>query len=383
MAINYFNLSRLFVMFLVYLSTIYGFTNHVILLAIPILIFNINNLKITYDNEVSFLLILLISLVSVGNNLYYTALIGDMPSVPYMPLMILSFFIAQFFDRKIMRYMLVLIVLEVAVAFIEYVLGITSIFKGNPNYAEFSSAALYYRKVAGLSDSSSVLSYKVLIGIFIVHLLDLKPTNKKILYSVMMAGVVFSFNRTVVISSLLFFLFLNFSYLRELAKKPIFFISILLVIVAGLVFIFPSASEYLVTQLSRGDVSKGVDLSSRSYIWYEYWKIIKESPFLGTGSYKMFVTIPVEGYEGHPFHAHNSVLMLLATQGMIISSIVFFLICINVNKKNAIYILSIFIYSMAQYGVFWGVSFLDVMIFYFLFDSSFRCSKRKMRINSL
>ncbi|WP_022941174.1 O-antigen ligase family protein [Psychromonas hadalis] len=379
---NISNFSRLSILFLVYLSTLYGFTNHVILLTVPIIILNLNKLKITSNTEISFLIILMISFVSIGNNLHYTSVSGEMLGIPYIPLILLSFFIAQFFNEKVMKYLLVLIALEIAVAFIEYTLGITSIFKGNPNYAEFSGQALYYRKVAGLSDSSSVLSYKALIGLFIVHFSNLRANHKKILYAVMVAGVVFSFNRTVIISALLFLLFVNFAYIKSFSKKPLVLMSILFALVVSVIFVFPLASEYLMTQLSRGDASRGVDLSSRSYIWFEYWQLIKESPLFGSGSYKVFVTIPVTGYEGHPFHAHNSVLMLLATQGIIISTLYFILIAINVTKRNFIYIASIFIYSMAQYGVFWGISFLDVMLFYFLFDPLFKIQKGRMRANN-
>jgi len=191
----------------------------------------------------------------------------------------------------------------------------------------------------------------------------------------MIAGIIFTFNRTVIISGLIFLVFVNIGYIKKYAKKPIVLLAIFSISLSLAIYFIPIASDYLMAQLSRGDASKGVDLSSRGLIWVEYFHLIKESPLFGSGSYKVFVTIPESGYEGHPFHAHNSVIMLLATQGGIISLLHFILIAINVTKKNVIFIMSLFVYSMAQYGVFWGISFLDIFLFYFLFDSRFHQGK--------
>lgn len=367
--------NKLSMLSLVYLSTLYSFTNHVLLFSVIFIIINVGRLKLNSNNQMSFVIILVISVISIGNNFWYTSVSGNAPSLPFLPLMILSFFIVQFFDERIMKWLLWLIVIEIFIAAIEYILGVSSIFKNNPNYFEFSNEALYYRKVAGLSDSSSVLSYKVMTGLFITHFINVNKNYKKTLYIIMIAGIIFSFNRTVIVSSLLFLIVINYRYIKSFASKPLVFISIIFLLCLSGILIFPMASEYLMLQFARGDVSKGVDLSSRSYIWIEYWKLISQSPFFGSGSYKTFVTIPEVGYEGHPFHAHNSFLMLLSTQGVFISILMGVLILINMNRKNIIYIVAIFIYSMAQYGVFWGVSFLDIMLFCFLFNSIFKTER--------
>lgn len=367
--------NKLSMLSLVYLSTLYSFTNHVLLFSVILIVMNLGKLKLNSNDQISFLIILVISVISIGNNLWYTSISGYAPSLPFLPLMLLSFFTVQFFDERIMKWLLWLIVIEIFIAAIEYILGVSSVFKNNPNYFEFSNEALYYRKVAGLSDSSSVLSYKVMIGLFITHFINISKSYKKILYIIMIGGIIFSFNRTVIVSSLLFLIVINYRYIKSFASKPLVFILIVFLLLLSGILIFPMASEYLMLQFARGDVNKGVDLSSRSYIWIEYWKLIGQSPFFGSGSYKTFVTIPEVGYEGHPFHAHNSFLMFISTQGVIISILMAILILININRKNIIYIVAIFIYSMAQYGVFWGVSFLDIILFCFLFNPIFKTER--------
>jgi hypothetical protein len=39
----------------------------------------------------------------------------------------------------------------------------------------------------------------------------------------------------------------------------------------------------------------------------------------------------------------------------------------NITKKNAIFVLLIIVYSLFQYGIFWGISLLDIIFFQILF----------------
>lgn len=357
---------RFLVIFIIYLSTIYGFTNHIILFTIPIVLVSHSKIIFLKSEQMSLALLFFMSVLSIINNYIYIINVGETPSLPYIPAIVISFFLVKFINHDMLKIVLIFIFIELMFAGYEYSLGVSSIFKNNPNYFEFSREALYYRKVSGLSGSSSVLSYKFLVGLFIVRLLNVGNALKLLLYFMLSCGIIFSFNRTVVLTGVMFFIIVFVSYLVSKKKEIISLFSLLYLIFIVSAFFIPKIINYLIVQFSRGDVSHGVDLSSRTYIWNKYLDIISSNFFFGTGSYKEFVTISVKGYYNHPFHAHNSILMMLSSHGLIISLLLLVFVLINVNRENFIYIFLFFVYSMTQYGIFWGVSFLDVFFLFFL-----------------
>ena len=113
----------------------------------------------------------------------------------------------------------------------------------------------------------------------------------------------------------------------------------------------------LVFQFTRG--SGGVELSGRSEIWTFFLLFISDNFIFGNGSVKLYA-------EGG-MHAHNSFLQLLANNGIVLSFLYIAWLGININKNNFIYVISILIFSTAQYGVFWGTSVMDITLFLLLF----------------
>src|SRR5690606_6981383 len=84
--------------------------------------------------------------------------------------------------------------------------------------------------------------------------------------------------------------------------------------------------------------------------------------FFGNGSYKLWMNI-----NGELFHGHNSFLQTFASHGIVIGLVFVYFVFRNMNRYNYYYLIPILTLSMFQYVIFWGVSFMDLMFFYFLF----------------
>src|SRR5690606_32047501 len=104
-----------------------------------------------------------------------------------------------------------------------------------------------------------------------------------------------------------------------------------------------------------------------------YYQFLAENPFFGNGSYKLWMNI-----NGEIFHGHNSFLQTFATNGIVIGLLFIYLIFRNLNKYNYFYIVPIIVLSLFQYVIFWGVSFMDLMFFYFLFTTRERLVEEKL-----
>jgi hypothetical protein len=68
-------------------------------------------------------------------------------------------------------------------------------------------------------------------------------------------------------------------------------------------------------------------------------------------------------------HAHNSFIELLATNGALLSGFFLMILVVMWKKHNFILLLTILLYSLFQYGIFWGFSFLDVIFMSFLLSN--------------
>ena len=71
-------------------------------------------------------------------------------------------------------------------------------------------------------------------------------------------------------------------------------------------------------------------------------------------------------HEGTLFHAHNSFVETLASNGIFIFLLYMFFVLKNLNRYNAKFVMPILVLSVLQYGIFWGISFLDIVFQYFL-----------------
>jgi len=114
--------------------------------------------------------------------------------------------------------------------------------------------------------------------------------------------------------------------------------------------------------MTRGMQGEAI-LSGRIEIWQKNREFIKHNFFWGNNSYKYYIN-----YYGAKAHAHNSYLQILATHGVAIFFLYLLLVFRNIRKDNYIYVIPILIYSLSQYGIFWGFSLTDIVLFIFLFS---------------
>ncbi len=278
---------------------------------------------------------------------------------PQFVLMPLSVFIASEFRKKDVKILAYLVAIEVIVAMAEYFLGVSTFFTGLEHYDVFEESGLLYNtRPLGLSNNSSVLAIKCLLVILLIDFYRLyEGIINKLLWVLILVGCYLTFGRTVFVALFAFFAIKGYMWFR--ADKPV--VDWFYTIVALVLFLVVSSqvildySEVILDQLTRN--TKKVDLSGREKIWEFYLNFIKENPWFGNGSHKVWYG---------EYHAHNSFLQLIATHGTAISLFYFLILAIYLNGKNFIYVLTILIYALFQFAIFWGVSIIDVIYFVFL-----------------
>ena len=356
---------------IIYSSTVFGFTNHLLmLLVVPLFIKRREVFKYERHEFQFLVLISFVALLSVVNNVIGFVFSGSI-SFPFFVFTIFSFICYKLIDRKVLCYILLFVCVELALAIVQYVFGVSSFSMIGQSYNEFTSDALYYRKSAGLSSSSSVLAYKILIAFIVSDYLidDGNGKRKIVLYAILVAGLYVTFNRTVIFSVLVFLAIAYSGFVLSFIKTRRGLFVMLPAVMLVMLFLVPLLYDFLALQFARGDASKGVDLSGRAFVWKDYIDFIIANPVLGNFSGKYISEISVPGYGLHQFHAHNSFLMLFSSQGILIGFMFLIVVLSKLNRFNFKYMMPLFVYSFAQYGMFWGLSFFDIFAFYFLMSS--------------
>lgn len=318
----------------------------------------------------NFLIILLIITLSIANNLAHTNLV-EKPTdyIPFLLLMIITLLASNHFTKKDSKILIYLITFESLVVILEASLGVSTIFTSLPNYREVGqSSLLYQNRPLGLSLNSSAIALKIFVAFLLItyH----KFHGKLITFSVIVLSIacVLTFNRTVIITLILFYALYYTFYIKELKfKKPYIAILGISLVLISLVLIFYSneISETILAQFSR---NKGkIELSGRDKIWKLFTDFIQQNFQIGNGSFKYKV---FPNNTDHSAHGHNSFLQVLATHGFYIFLLYIALIIKNLNKNNFIFVFGFILFSMAQYGVFWGISLMDIVFFKILFDTN-------------
>lgn len=316
----------------------------------------------------SYIIIGTIIILSFINN----QVIGSDPQypIPYNAVMLISILAACVFNKRDAKILVTLIALESIVTIIEGLLGITSIFP--ELYLKYSDSIelLYFRRSFGLSDNSSLIAAKILLAVLIMGFYKFRNIRNLLLYPIFLGGLIYSFNRTVILVVLIYlcyvllknlFLFLKKSKLTNTRIKKAIVISLLL---------FSSAGIGLLTYEFREDITKQFEghkssiTSGRDNIWKTYYDMIENSVLLGNHSNQT----RYGGEDNLKFHAHNSFIQCLADHGIIIFLLYISLIAININRRNWLYIGMLSLYSLTQYGFFWGVSLMDIVLYVFIFN---------------
>lgn len=306
---------------------------------------------------------------------------------------------------------IVFVLVETIVGLAEYLFNVRSFFMGTGDALSISSKELLYdSRVFGLSVNSSVFGLKVFIAFILLEAVKVSATLKFLMRIGLILGLLLSFNRTVIITVAVFYLLLFIVMLIRNRSKLLLFIRSnksfqVIALSLCLIIIFRHDISF---QLSRGDstenlssthaklicsdLPKGTDLkeideldldghftsfflrvtadintSGRKQIWLNFFEFIDKHFLFGNGSDKlMFLSINAKTGEIDQVHAHNSYIQLLATHGILLSSLFISMLVIWWRKKNLLVLVIIALYSMTQYGIFWGMSSLDIVFVLFL-----------------
>ena len=415
-----------------FFSTLF-FSNEYYYLLLPFAII-LFNLKRLYNFRVNFsknktvrnYIVLIIIYVSAS---YTNKLINGHPIISLkdyyasfllFPLLLFTASLLEF--KKVFKYFMYWVVLECLIAFTEYSFGVRSFFIENVASINKSSDFLYDHRVNGLSISSSVFALKLLVAVISIEFIRLNNWFKNLLKTILFIGILFSFNRALIISLLLFW-FILFAYhlFKKFELKNFISKGTNLILFAGVFIVFANHNILVemkkknpekkqlelkfkneTTALSFADISeaprtlyypqmkvgneldttavlnklfysstKGINTSGRTLIWMNYIQFIGEHKWFGFGSDKLlFKAIDQDEKKIKLIHAHNSFLQLLASNGIIISFLFLGILFFIWTKKNLLLLIPILLYSCFQYGIFWGFSLLDVFFFSILITNT-------------
>lgn len=295
--------------------------------------------------------------------------------VPYTILMLLSYFYSFQINKKHLSILIFLILIESIVVILEYAVGVNT-FIPQLNYLNESiglgTGDLYNTRPLGLSSNSSVVAIKIFLAFLLLDYLKLKSFKFQLFRMLFLIAMFLTFNRTILLVLLMYLflqnintykkIYLDFLYFKLLRNNQIKSIFGTFIIFSFIIFSVVYLDS-IISQFSRG--TNTVNLSGRDEIWAKFIDFIYSHFWFGNGSAKVYVD-----YYTHPIHAHNSFLQTLANNGIIIFLMFLSLIFMNTHRKNMIYIISMIMVSMFQYGVFWGISFMDIIFFVILFRTN-------------
>lgn len=331
-------------------------------LVVAVFIYILNNdLKISQKELLFFLLILGCSLAAIGLSIFYAqpldATSGSVTNwFPYLPMIMVSAIIAKSCSERVMKLIIVFILIEVFVGILEYLVGVRSFFVTSyGGVTEFGSTDyFYYNRVFGLSENSSAFAIKCLFAFCLIRLFQNNINRLFFLISigVISLGFLITFNRTVIVA-LLFAVFIFYG------KK--FYRSIWMFVFIGFsLILFVYNFDYIREQFFRG--KDGFDPSGRWNIFSAFFEFIAENTLFGNMGIKHWVMLG-----DRMFHAHNSYIEFLASNGIIISIFFLLSLLVVINKKSIVIVAPLLLLSVFQYGIFWGASFYDVVFFYVIF----------------
>lgn len=361
------NLTRLFLSILVYLPTLVLVPQAFIYIVISLIglvkwmtDLQFNKIK---KEDVFYILFLSISfLIYFVGKPYaivdYNKSINDF--IPYTLFIVTTIKFSGILDQKIIRFILIIIIIESLIGILQYVIGVPYFIKptavGMQEFGE--SEYLYYNKVYGFSAVTSIFAMKIFVGILLNYYCPSSKLIKRIFYIILFAGLLVTFNRTAIVSSIIFFSIVFMANIRHgnIRLKIFTFFSLIALIVVVALNI-----DVLENQFFRG---KEVDMSGRDLVFPYYLNFIIDNPIFGNFFSKHWAELQVD----RVYHAHNSFLQTFTNMGLFFGGILVVFLLRKITKQNYFYVIPILIYSLFQYGILWGVSFLDVIFFFFLLN---------------
>lgn len=325
--------------------------------------------------------------------------------------------------KKVFTFFIYFVALECLLGFFEYHYEVRSFFIEGARINQ-SSNYLYDHRVNGMSISSSVFALKILVAVIAIEFALVKNRLKLLLKGFLCCGILLSFNRALILSVLLFWIVL---FLYQVIKsnsyrpKKILSFATNMILFTGVFFMFSKQNIWTEMQkknpeekqlqlafkdsrnllrfsdfqetaatikypvLKEGNAldtsskihklfyksTQGINTSGRTLIWMNYLEYIEHHMWFGFGSNKLlFKAIDQDNHKIKLIHAHNSLLQIVSSNGLLISILFIIIVFYIWTKKNFILLLPILAFSCFQYGIFWGFSLLDVFFFSILMYNS-------------
>lgn len=333
----------------------------------------------------------------------------------FMLLPFLFLIAKDFFTETTKKVIIGFVLLEIFVALFEFLTAQRTLFFQEEIKSVFSYDSLYKSRVYGFASNSPIFALRIFIALTFIYQVQFKVFLKVSAYLILLIGILVSFNRTIILIS---FLYIFLGFIRSLLPllkngikqvKSVEFIQFSLLL---LVFLVSFQIPYLKYSFTKGESSEKTEVpdtwkmkenhlvcadqhtiemkdipdlnlpvwmgvsasessekmntSGRTIIWLNFMNFILEHPLNGNGTHKVSLRILNKKREIEYMHAHNSFLQYAATNGLIMLFLMCLLLFLKWNWKNSILIFCIIIYSQLQYGIFWGISLLDIYFIYLI-----------------
>lgn len=332
------------------------------------------------------------------------------------PLLILS---SRFsFDERFFRFLIVITAVEAFVGMMEYTVGVRSFLfdQGDNLISDYS--LLYNSRVLGLSGNSSIFAYKILLGFILIDFVKLKQWEHWLLRIILLAALLISFSRSATAVLLVYW---SIGLILGIIKnRKSIFINPRVQFYGAVVILSIAFQSTLKNQFLRGDheaesafgqkelamaepgscaeqhampmlpgeldpakqgwgdklmmSTENIQSSGRKLIWLNYINFIQDHLLFGNGSDKLMMRQWVKKTQRYKLmHAHNSLLMMISTNGIVISILYLIFYLLFFKSRNYLAIGALVLYSMGNFGLFWGFSYMDV-VFLILLTYNIRLS---------
>jgi len=347
--------------FFLYVSTLYFSSNALLLIVLLLIFIKDFDFSVKRDFNLVFLFVVT-AFANLALHLSYIDFSRHLSSFA-IPLVFLMAVLAPRINVQSFKVFVFFTCFEILIGLVEFQMGTVAIFSGqlesSMQPASIQSDLLYDLRVFGLSSNSSLLAEKVFLSIILVMLIPNFIRNKWLVLSLLLLGLILSFNRTAILATVVYFLLLAFSQKFSIRRIAFFFLLTLLALLLAFQYY-----DFILVQLLRSDSGELTHSElSRLYFWEKASEVFMLNPLQGNGSLTFRVDDPVTGI---PQHAHNSFVMLLSTHGLLASVFLLLYIVVRTMKANWRVVAVFSLFSMTQYFIFWNLSVPDMIFFWVL-----------------
>ncbi|MDG0817343.1 O-antigen ligase family protein [Bdellovibrio svalbardensis] len=323
--------------------------------------------------------LLTIALANLGNQLLGGTFILQVSKPPFYIMYIFTFIAALQLNKNDLRFFLWLVCGECLLAIVQFLLGINSFFFQDPNFRSMLwEINLYSGRVIGLSDGIPSMGYKLFVGIILISFLKHKENSAKqnlLGAALLMTVLLLNFHRSSILGTILFLILFSVNNKSKMWIRPTL---VSLASYVGLLLLRPLIGPWIISQIGPLGPIESIQhgnnvlvahsmysVAYRDEIFSNATNFIKDNLLFGNHSVKYSSYIQSQELVQH---AHNSFLQIFATSGVVIGLMYLFFIGIGFKLKRYTLLLPFLVISMTQYGIFWGISFLDIFFLAFVYS---------------